>query len=301
MEQIRSIEPNDLLIFAQVVDQGSFSRAAEQLGLPKSTVSRRVSLLEEQLGERVLLRTTRRLSLTEFGRGLLQHAHQIASEVDAAKALAEHRQARPSGRLRVSMPGDFANVLLVDLLAAFAALHPEVRLDIDLSPRRVDLIGENFDVALRMGTLADDATLAARRIGDFSEGLYAAPSYVREHGEPATPDELMKHDALCLAGRGGEQRPWLLSSGNEQHTVLPPARFTANSPEFLIRLASAGSGITAVPDQYATPFVYRGELLRVLPAWCLPATPCWAVFPGRRLMPAKTRVFLDMLATSLAC
>jgi len=301
MEQTRSIEPNDLLIFAQVVDQGSFSRAADHLGLPKSTVSRRISLLEEQLGERVLLRTTRKLSLTEFGRGLLHHAHQIASEVDSAKALAEHRQARPSGRLRVSMPGDFANVLLVDLLAAFAALHPEVTLDIDLSPRRVDLIGENFDVALRMGTLPDDATLAARRIGDFSEGLYAAPSYVHEHGAPATPEDLMKHDALCLAGRGGEQRPWVLCSADKQHTLLPPARFTANSPELLIRLASAGSGITAVPDQYATPFVRRGELLRVLPAWCLPATPCWAVFPGRRLMPAKTRAFLDMLATSLPC
>ena len=144
MEQF---EPNDLLIFARVAEVGSFSRAADRLGLPKSTVSRRIALLEERLGERLMLRTTRRLTLTDFGEQLLEHARQVAVEVDAARALAEHRQARPSGRLRVSMPSDFANLLLADMVAAFIALHPEVTLELDLSPRRVDLLGESFDIA----------------------------------------------------------------------------------------------------------------------------------------------------------
>lgn len=296
MDRTLPPDPNDLLIFAQVVDHGSFTRAAEHLGLPKSTVSRRIALLEERLGERLLLRTTRKLTLTEFGHALLGHAQQVGAEVEAAAALAEHRQARPSGRLRVSMPADFANAVLVDFLAAFAALHPQVTLDIDLSPRRVDLIGENFDLALRMGELPDDASLAARRIGVFSQGLYAAPDYLRDHGAPRSPDELPEHQALCLTVRDGGVRPWRLMHGGETREIHPAPRFAANSPELLIRLACAGSGITAVPDLYAQPFVRRGELARVLPEWCLPAGTGWAVFPGRRLMPAKTRAFLEMLA-----
>ncbi|MCL4758855.1 MAG: LysR family transcriptional regulator [Rhodocyclaceae bacterium] len=293
-----TMDPNDLLIFANVAELGSFSRAAEHLGLPKSTVSRRITLLEEQLGERLMLRTTRKLTLTEFGYSLLHHARHVAEEVDAALALAEHRQVRPSGRLRISMPGDFANVLLVDLLAAFTALHPGVSLDIDLSPRRVDLIGENFDLALRMGDLPDDSSLAARKVGVFSSNLYAAPDYLREHGTPAQPSDLMAHASLRLASRSGEPLDWILRNDATEVRINPPARIIANSPELLIRLAASGSGIAAVPNQYAAPFVARLQLVRVLPGWCLPAVDCWAVFPGRRLMPAKTRAFLDMLANA---
>ncbi|TAH41742.1 MAG: LysR family transcriptional regulator [Betaproteobacteria bacterium] len=297
MEQF---EPNDLLIFARVADVGSFSRAADRLGLPKSTVSRRIALLEERLGERLMLRTTRRLTLTEFGQHLLEHARQVASEVDAVRALAEHRQARPSGRLRVSMPSDLANLLLTDMLAAFIALHPAVSLELDLSPRRVDLLGENFDIALRMGELPDDALLAARRIAIFPNGLYAAPSYLAEHGEPAVPDDLADHQSLRLLGRNGEPIPWTLLRGDERWEGLPPGRSTANSPELLIRLARAGAGIAAVPEFAANPRVRRGELRRVLPDWCLPSHTAWAVFPGRRLMPAKTRAFIDMLQAAMA-
>lgn len=292
-------EPNDLLIFARVVEAGSFSRAAERLGLPKSTVSRRVAVLEERLGERVLLRTTRRLTLTEFGGHLLEHARLVADEVDAVKALAEHRQARPSGRLRVSMPGDFVNLLLTEMLAAFTAMHPAVSLELDLSPRRVDILGENYDLAVRMGDLPDDALLAARRLAQLSMGLYAAPAYLAEHGEPATPDELAHHQALLLPRAGGSVL-WALSGPGPRREIVPAGRISANSPELLIALAGAGAGIAAVPDYAARARVQRGELRRVLPAWQLPASVAWAVFPGRRLMPAKTRAFLDMLEASLA-
>ena len=159
-----SLEANDLLLFARVVDEGSFSRAAERLGLPKSTLSRRITELESQLGERLLLRTTRKLSVTDFGHAVLAHAHQVTAEVESTMALAQHRQVQPSGRLRVSMPNDFANDVLANLLADFIATYPAISLELDLSARRVDLISENFDVAIRMGDLPDDATLAARRL-----------------------------------------------------------------------------------------------------------------------------------------
>src|SRR5258706_14837316 len=145
-----NLEANDLMLFARVVDEGSFSRAAERVGLPKSTVSRRIALLESQLGERLLLRTTRKLTVTDFGHSVLEHAHQVTAEVEAAASLAQHRQIEPSGRLRLSMPADFAHVVLGQLLADFIEKYPLVSLEIDLTPRRVDLIGENFDLALRM-------------------------------------------------------------------------------------------------------------------------------------------------------
>ncbi|MDD5296069.1 MAG: LysR family transcriptional regulator [Rhodocyclaceae bacterium] len=293
-------EPNDLLIFARVAEAGSFSRAAERMGLPKSTVSRRISLLEERLGERLILRTTRRLTLTEFGHQLLEHARQVAAEVEAVTALSEHRRARPSGRLRVSMPSDFATLLLTDMLAAFIALHPAVSLELDLSPRRVDLLGENFDLAVRMGDLPDDSLLAARRIAVFPGGLYAAPAYLADRGEPASPDELLQHDALRLLGRNGEAAGWTLEWGERRWQGVPPGRATANSPELLLGLARAGAGIAAVPDYFAAPGVRRGELRRLLPDWRLPPFTAWAVFPGRRLMPTKTRAFIEMLQSALS-
>lgn len=297
MEQI---DANDLLIFARVADQGSFSRAAKQLGLPRSTVSRRITQLEETLGERLMLRTTRQLRLTDFGEHLLTHARQVAAEVEAAAALSEQRRARPTGRLRVSMPSDIANLLLADSLAAFAALHPHVQLELDLSPRRVDLIGENFDLAVRMGELPDDNLLVARRLGCFTFSLYAAPTYLAEHGTPASPAALLDHDALYLPDRNGQVSGWQLQQQDQHWHGQPRARITANSPETLIHLARAGAGIAAVPDALAQPALHRGELRRVLPGWQLPSPIAWAVYPGRRLLPARTHAFLAMLEAATA-
>lgn len=292
---MNQLEPNDLLLFARVVDEGSFSRAGERLGLPKSTVSRRMVALETQLGERLLLRTTRKLKLTDFGHSVLEHARHVADEVEAAALLAQHRQVEPSGRLRVSMPGDFAAGILGRLLADFIVHYPAISLELDLSPRRVDLIGENFDVALRMGELSDDASLAARRLATFSHGLYAAPGYLQKRGVPPEPEALMEHDSLQLLTRSGEPQPWVLTRGEQRWEGVPPVRARANSPELLTRLARAGAGIAAVNDHFAEPYVQSGELMPLLVDWFLPSATAWAVFPGRRLMPARTRVFLDAL------
>lgn len=305
---MKQCEPNDLLLFAHVAAAGSFSRAAEQIGLPKSTVSRRIAQLEDTLGERLMLRTTRRLAITDFGQQLLEHARQVAAEVDAVKALSEHRQARPSGRLRVSMPNDFATLLLTGMLAAFAARYPAVALELDLSPRRVDLLGEGFDLAVRIGTLPDDSLLVARRLANLPAGLYAAPGYLAARGDPATPDALMHHETLRLSARNGEPDDWTLigtPDGQDKQADPPrwqghpPCRVGANSPELLVALARAGAGIAAVPDDFTSPDLRAGRLRRVLPDWRLPAHPVWIVFPGRRLMPAKTRAFIDMLEAAL--
>jgi DNA-binding transcriptional LysR family regulator len=300
MGTIARPEANDLLLFARVVDEGSFSRAAARLGLPKSTVSRRLATLETQLGERLLLRTTRKLHLTDFGRSVLEHAHHVVDEVDATAFLAEHRQAEPSGRLRASMPADFATTILAGLLAEFVARYPAIELELDLSPRRVDLIGENFDIALRMGDLTDDASLSARKLAMFTSSVFAAPAYLARRGEPLEPEALMEHDTLRLLQRNGDPLPWVLSLGAARWEGTPPGRATANSPELLMRLAIAGSGIALLNEHIAQAAVDNGQLVQVLAPWSGPVIPAWAVFPGRRLMPARTRVFLDALTAQFS-
>jgi DNA-binding transcriptional LysR family regulator len=299
-----SLDADDLLLFARVVEAASFSRAAERLHLPKSTVSRRVAALELRLGEKLLQRSTRRLTLTEFGSGVLEHARAVAAEVDGALSLALHRQQRPSGRLRVSMPGDFANLALAGMLAQFAKDYPDVALELDLSPRRVDVIGEGFDLAVRMGDLAEDSQLAARRMALLSNGLYASPAYLQAHGEPLLPEALTSMHGLMILGRSGEPIPWALSRGagdtRETWAGIPAQRSLANAPDLLLRMACAGVGITTVGEHFAQPYVDRGELHRVLPDWQPPPAPCWAVFPERRLMPLRTRVFIDAMAAALS-
>ncbi|MFL6710203.1 MAG: substrate binding domain-containing protein, partial [Massilia sp.] len=195
---------------------------------------------------------------------------------------------------------DFANLGLSGMLAHFMAVYPAITLELDLSPRRVDLVAENFDVAIRMGDLPDDASLAARRIAFENIGLYASPAYLAGRGLPECPDDLDKHDLLCLLSRSGGAQPWTLTRGKVQWSRELPARLTANSPDLLARIACAGAGIAASSDLFAAPFLKQGELVRVLPEWTLPIVTGWAVFPGRRLMPAKTRAFIDML-TSKNC
>jgi DNA-binding transcriptional LysR family regulator len=294
------IDPGDLLLFARIVECGSFSLAAERVQLPKSTVSRRITLLEGKLGERLLQRTTRKLVLTEFGASLLEHARKVADETEAAGALAQHRQGAPSGLLRVSMPADFANVAVSAVLARFLDRYPAISLELDLSPRRVDLVAEGFDLAIRMGNLPDDATLAARRITFSSLALYASPRYTNLRGLPEHPDDLFKHDLLSLPPRVNGLIKWKLGRGKTSWERELPVRLLANSPELLVRMAATGIGIGASTEAIARPYLQTGELVRVLPEWAFPQVTGWAVFPGRRLMPAKTRVFIDALEAEFA-
>lgn len=293
------IDPNDLLLFARVAETGSFSRAAELTGLPKSTLSRRISTLESQLGERLLQRTTRKLVITDLGLRLLDHARQIVAETEAAVALAQFRQERPSGVLRVSLPNDFANLVLARVLAEFTQHYPAITLELDLTARRVDILTEGFDIAIRFGDLPDDATLVAIPLYTVRHGLYAAPDYLARRGTPSSPADLSAHALLRLMGRNRQLTHWALSRGEEQWAGELPSHVVANSPGLLVRLARQGGGIVSAPLDFARVYVASGELAPVLPDWAPPRVTAWAVFPGRRLMPTKTRVFIDWLKAAV--
>lgn len=293
------LSADDLLIFARVAELGSFTAAANRMGRPKSTISRRISALEEQLGERLLMRTTRQMRLTDFGHALLEHAQQVAMEVSAAWALSEHRKLEPSGRLRVSIPSGFANLFLVEMLAGFASLHPHVSLELDLSSRRVDLLAEGFDLAVRIGDLPDDNVLVGRKLAHLASGLYASPDYLRNHNSLLQPDDLLSHQTLHLRSASGAVVHWQLQRGEERWHGEATGRIQANTPELLMYLACNHAGIVALPHRFARQSVKAGQLQQVLPDWCLPGAEVWAVFPGRRLLPAKTRAFIDMLVLAL--
>lgn len=296
-----ALDANDLILFAHVMEAGSFSAAAERTGLPKSTLSRRITQLENRLGERLLVRSTRRLAITDFGQGILEHARRLLEETEAASAMALSRQATPRGTLRVALPPDFGELDLPRFCLQFAAAYPEVRLELDLSPRRVDLVAERFDLALRVASrLPDDATLVARKLCDLDNGLYASPAYLARHGVPEKPEDLSGHVCLRLISSSGEAIPWRLARGSEHWEGAPGGPLAANSLGLQRTLAAHGMGIVALTDRFASQWQEQGLLRRVLPEWSLPTVTIWCVTPGRRLLPARTVAFIEMLKSALA-
>jgi len=294
MEQ-STLSADDYLLFVAIAEQQSLVRASEQLLMPKATVSRRLNNLEAAIGQRLLIRTTRRLTLTDFGIEFLDHCRRVAEEVAAAQDFVRSQEARPHGRLRVSMPGDYAKQHFSRAIATFIDGFPEVQLDLDLSSRRVDLIAERYDLAIRMGDLSDDATLVARKIDEQHFALYASPIYLGLHCAPLHPDELARHAAVRLLSDRGSAVPWKLLSGNSVWEEVPPGRITLNSVDMIQQLLLDGAGIGALPCSFVVSDLRLGRLVRVLPEWTLPAVPAWAVMPMRRYLPAKTRAFLAHL------
>lgn len=288
------VDANDLLIFTRIAEEGSFTKAADRLDLPASTLSRRIASLEQQLGERLFIRTTRKMTITPFGQAILRHTQQMAAELTAIDALIEHRSIAPSGKLRVSLPGDFTQALISEFLADFIAHYPQITLDIDVSQRRVDLIAEGFDLALRIGTLADDASLAARLLGYFELGLYAAPSYLHQTPKITEPDDLLPHPLLRLHSDSG---PLSLSTSQRQWQGELVTKTLVNSPNILVNLALRGAGVTRIAAHSVRHYVEKGELIRILPEWQSKKRPVWIVFPATRLMPSRTRIFIDSLVS----
>ena len=196
-----SLDANDLILFAQVMETGSFSRAAERTGLPKSTLSRRITTLETKLGERLLTRSTRRLAITEFGERILEHARRLLEETEAASAMALHRQGVPRGVLRVSMPPDFVELDLTPFLLQFAASYPEVRLELDLSPRRVDLLAERFDLAVRVASrcnsMRSSASSESTRSNWRTSGAVISPAFASAFQSLPMPAARATHWITC--------------------------------------------------------------------------------------------------------
>ena len=294
------LDANDLLLFVNVVDAASFSQAAERTGLPKSTLSRRISLLEQRLGERLLARTTRRLTLTDFGQHILDYARRMVEESAAVTAFAQHRKVVPSGRLRVSMPPDFSELVLAPFFLQFTARYPEIKLELDLSARRVDLLTEQFDLAIRIAAqLPDDGTLIARKICEMPGGLYASPAYLHHYGVPRQPDDLSRHTALHLLLSNGEKQPWKLHQAEAIWEGMTEGPLAVNSVSLIRLLATHGLGIAQLSQRLAQTMLDQGLLVRILPNWHTPVMTVWGVMPGRRLLPSRTRVFLDALIETL--
>lgn len=295
----KTLSADDMTLFAAIVEQQSLVRAAEFLAMPKATVSRRLSNLEELLGRRLLIRTTRRLTLTEFGREFLDHCRRVAEEVATVQDFVRSQEVQPRGRLRISVPEDYARQRLSRAIATFIEAFPEIELDLDLSSRRVDIIGERFDLAIRMGALDDDATLVARKIDEQGFGLYASPIYLALHPTPQHPDDLLQHVAVRLLSSRGTAQPWTLMRDKDTWENIPPGRLTMNSMSVIRQMLLDGVGIGKLPDSSVIEDVNQRRLVRVLPEWLHPVIPAWAITPMRRYLPAKTRAFLTHLETYL--
>jgi len=291
------IDLNDMLLFAQVVEAGSFTAAARELSMPKSTLSRRISKLETQLDCRLLQRTTRSLRLTDVGSDVYLHCQRMVEEAKEAEQAVSLSQETPRGLLRVTAPVEFGTYLLGALAAEYLQCFPDVRLEMDLSNRFVDLVEEGFDLALRAGRL-DDSSLIAKRLGETRLLACAAPSYLEQHGVPETPKHLSEHD--CLVYPGPDGRTLMQFSGpNSMTQVLLEGKLTANSMGTLQDAAIAGLGIAILPLTLCREAIDQGQLLTILEDWKLPIDGIYAVYPSPRHLTPKLRSFIDFIASRL--
>lgn len=291
---------NDTLVFVKVVEQGSFIAAAKALGVPKTTVSRRIQQLEERVGARLLKRTTRRLGLTEAGAVYYDHGRRAALELDAANAAVHQLHGAPRGWLRVTLPYSFAIDVITPMLPDFFARYPEVRVELLMSDTRLDLVGSDIDLALRIGAL-DDSSLSARRLCRYRSHVYASPAYLARHGEPLSPEDLRHHRALAMpTHRHGNRYAWALHDGGSPREFAVDPIFVGNDPASLRAPLLAGVGLALVPDGFVdTLQASGGELHRVLDPWQAAERELHVVFPPGRTPPPKVRAFVDFLVERL--
>ncbi len=288
---------NEILVFTRVVETKSFTGAADLLGLPKSTVSRKLAQLEERLGVRLLQRTTRKLALTDAGQAYYERCARIVADAAAAEKLVTDMQAAPRGMLRVTAPVDLSTIYLGAILARFCAAHPEISVELDASDRVVDLIEDGFDVALRFGPL-QESTFAARRLCRIHMQLWASPSYLERRPAPQTADELDEHDRVLFTPVTRMQSWDLTGPNGEVYELARPARFASNNLAAVRAAILEGGGIGLLPDFFVSPEQQQGELVRVLPQWDGRTTEFFAVYPGRQNVPPKLQLFLEHMVRS---
>ena len=285
---------NDMALFVEVVKARSFRGAAETLGMPNSTLSRRISLLEKAIGLRLLNRTTRRIELTEAGQVYFERSKRIVDEARLAHEQLGEMLAQPSGLLRVSLPVDFANTYLAPLIVEFAQQHPGITFEFDLTPRRVDLVSEPFDLAIRMGE-SEPSHMIARPLARLSANLYASPRYLEINGEPKQPSDLTRHQCLCMM----KAKNWTLHKGTQTTEVDIGGRFRLNSVGMIRRLATLDMGIAFMPEEIVADEIADGRLRRILPQWQGPPGTIYAI-TETRLLPAKTQRFIEFLRERLS-
>jgi DNA-binding transcriptional LysR family regulator len=284
---------NDMALFVEVVKTRSFRRAADTLGMPNSTLSRRITLLENSIGLRLLHRTTRKIELTEAGQLYYERCKRIVEEARIAHEELGDMVAQPSGVLRVSLPVDFATTYLAPHLPEFAKLYPGISFDFDLTPRNVDLVTEPYDLAIRMGT-PETSNLIVRVIARISAKLYASPTYLEMNGDPVHPVELEAHECLTM----NTMPTWKMNAGTETFEAKAEGRFLMNSVAMIRRLAAFGMGIAFLPERIVAEEVASGQLRNILPDWQGSPGSVYAV-TETRLLPAKTQRFIEFLSVRL--
>ena len=289
---------NLITTFVRVVERGSFVAAARSLRLPPSSVSRKVSRLEENIGVRLLERTTRKLTLTEAGRGFFERSRSALEDLDEVIAATRDQGRIATGRVRVTAPNDIGALLLAGPLVLFAQQHPSISIELSLSNQIVDLVAEGVDMALRLGEL-EDSSLVTRRVASFRGYILAAPSYLREHGSPRTPADLAAHHCI-LFRRGPMTEIWNLIGPEGTIKVPMQGLIEVDDMPFAFRAAVAGGGLVMLPSFAALRAIKHGILVRVLPEYHFPTVNIQLVMPSSRLPAARVVLFRDFLIDQMA-
>jgi len=288
----RGPDLNDAALFARVVDKGSFTAAAESMGLQVSTVSRRVARLEAQLGSRLLHRTTRKLSLTDAGRTYHGMASAGLEQLDAAAAAILDLQSELRGLIRfTSVPG--MGRFAWELVERFIVDNPKVSIEMDLTERTVDLVGGGYDVALRTGTLPD-SSLISKRVAESRFALFAGPEYLESRGPVDSPEALAGHECIIF-GMSTQGASWELSSGRKRQQLPVSGRLATTSVETILHACLGGFGVGHLPIDLCRPFVEEGRLVRVLPEWSGAVYGLFVVYPSRQHVSPSVRAFIEFL------
>ena len=289
----------DLQAFVSVVEAGSFTGAADRLDIAKSAVSRRVSALEERLGVQLLRRTTRRLNLTDSGQSFYEHSARILADLEEAEAAVAQEHGELRGTLRVALPLSFGVRHMCKPIAEFSRRHPRVRFDLDLNDRRIDLISEGVDLAVRIGHLAD-STLIARKLFEARTVVCASPAYLERRGSPDTPEDLVDHECLVYSNLPDPGRWVCRDREGAKRSVQVHIAMTASSGDLLSAAAADGMGIAMQPTFIAGEQISSGDLVPLLTDYDWPVTPAYAIYPPTRHLSYRVREFIDFLAERFA-
>lgn len=284
---------NDIAIFVKVAQFESFSRAALALGMPVSTVSRRVSELEEQLGVSLLQRTTRKLTLTSQGQAYLQQCAEPLSVLSDAEQVLTHSQKKPEGTLKITVPVVLREHAFLDFISDFMHAYPRIKIDLFISNEFIDFVAQNIDMGIRFGEL-EDSTLIARKLGVNVRYLVATPGYLQGRQIPQKPEDLKTHQCVLMNGKNNEAL-WHLESGRKKISLHVAGNVSSRDFNSVSYFAHRGHGIGLLPFNYCDELIASGELVRILPEWTSPKIPVHALYPTRKFIPAKLRVFLDAL------
>jgi len=286
-------ETNELVVFHSVVKHSSFAKAAEELSLSPSGVSRIVTRLEERLGVRLVQRTTRSLSLTEAGTAFHARASQILDDLADAEAEVQKATAHPRGNLRVTASLMFGQRYVMPILSDLLERFPEISIDLSLTNRFVDIIDEGIDLAIRIGALSD-SRLIARRLCTNQRVLVAAPSYIERHGAPEHPEELSQHECIIYTGFA-KPREWKLLGPDGPVSVSVAGRVATNNMEVVDNTSKKGLGISVGPTMSAYQALMAGDLVRILPSYAFEPSAIFAVYPSARQLSTKVRAVVDFL------